>query len=57
MIILYPNFFFKMIYGIFKVFLTKRTKDKIHVYSKKENLLKLIDSSQLLEEHGGSSHF
>lgn len=38
MIALFPNWFFKMMYGIVKVFLTKRTKDKIKIVSELKDL-------------------
>ncbi|KAL4471805.1 hypothetical protein ABPG72_008823 [Tetrahymena utriculariae] len=55
--ILHPNWFFKTVYAVVKPFLTSRTKSKITVVDKTEELKKFFEPSELLIEHGGTSDY
>ncbi|EAR93079.1 divergent CRAL/TRIO domain protein (macronuclear) [Tetrahymena thermophila SB210] len=55
--ILHPNWFFKTIYAVVKPFLTSRTKSKITIVDKTEELKKFFEPSELLIEHGGTSDY
>lgn len=51
------NWFFKLMYGVIKPFLTQRTKDKMIIIGKQEDFFKYFEPENLLPEHGGTSDF
>jgi len=55
--ILHINWLFRMMWNIVSVFLSKRTKSKIHVLSGIDELKKHFSEDNLLKEHGGKSDF
>jgi len=55
--ILKPNWFFKMIFGLIKPFLSDKTKNKVKLINKNEELLNYFDPENLLKEYGGTSTF
>lgn len=55
--ILRPNWFFKMIVGMIKPFLSDKTKKKLKLISNPKELLNYFDSDQLGREYGGTSTF
>jgi len=55
--ILKPNWFFKMIFGLIKPFLSDKTKNKVKLINKNEELLNYFEPENLLQEYGGASKF
>lgn len=55
MYVLNPNWFYKMMFAVVKPFLDDKTKKKIVLVSKLDELKKDFDPSQLMVEHGGTS--
>lgn len=56
--VLKPNWFFKMIYGAMKPFLSEKTKNKMKLIDNpQKDLLKYFDSENLLKEYGGTSTY
>ncbi|EAR84753.1 divergent CRAL/TRIO domain protein (macronuclear) [Tetrahymena thermophila SB210] len=57
LIVFKPTWLFKFVYAIVKPFLSKRTKEKIVLLKKEEEILKYISKEELLAEYGGTSTF
>jgi hypothetical protein len=55
--VLRPNWFFKMIVGIIKPFLSEKTKKKLKLIDKPQDLINYFDADQLGKEYGGTSPF
>ena len=55
--ILKPNWFFKMIVGMMKPFMSDKTKKKIKVVNNTKELLDYFEPENLLKEYGGTSDF
>lgn len=57
MYVLFPNWFYKLMFGVVKPFMDEKTKKKILLVNKVEELQKDFDRSELLIEHGGTSTY
>lgn len=57
LIILYPNLLFRTLFAVIKPFLNARTKSKILVVTKLDQLQQEISPENLLIEHGGECKF
>lgn len=55
--IINPNWFFKVLFTIIKPFLNSRTRKKIKIVQKNEDLLEFFDKENLLKELGGTSDY
>jgi len=55
--ILHANWLFKLIYGMIKPFLADKSRKKMRIISKKEDLLNYFDKDQLLPEYGGTAKY
>lgn len=55
--ILHVNWFFWAIFKIIRPFLSKKTSEKIHVLGNLDELKEFFDSSNLMQEYGGSSEY
>ena len=55
--ILHINWFFRLMYGIFKPFLSKKTRDKIKIMGRVSEMRNYFDDENLLACHGGTSEF
>lgn len=55
--ILKPNWFFKMIFGMVKPFLSEKTKGKLKLINKNEELLNYFEPEYLLKEYGGTADY
>lgn len=55
--ILKPNWFFKMVFGMVKPFLSEKTKNKLKLVNKNEELLNYFEPQNLLKEYGGTADY
>lgn len=55
--IINPNWFFKVMFTIIRPFLNSRTKKKIKIIEKNEDLYEFFEKDSLLRELGGTSDF
>ena len=55
--VLHANWLYKTMYALIKPFLSPKTKEKIKIVARNEDLLEYFDQDQLLPEHGGSSKY
>eukprot|EP00357_Protocruzia_adherens_P004485 CAMPEP_0115004304 /NCGR_PEP_ID=MMETSP0216-20121206/19116_1 /TAXON_ID=223996 /ORGANISM="Protocruzia adherens, Strain Boccale" /LENGTH=304 /DNA_ID=CAMNT_0002370253 /DNA_START=52 /DNA_END=966 /DNA_ORIENTATION=- len=53
--VLHTNWFYWLVWNIIKPFLAKKTKEKIHIMSKPEDLLEHFDADMLSTEYGGDN--
>lgn len=53
--IINPNWFFKVMFTIISPFINSRTRKKIKIIAKNEDLLEFFDKDSLLRELGGTS--
>ena len=57
MYVLHPNWFYKVVFGMIKPFLDEKTRQKIKLVDKLEDLKEEFREDQLLVEHGGTSTY
>lgn len=52
--VLGANFFYRAMWKIVSIFVSKRTEEKIHLLEEVEELRNFISEDNLIEEYGGS---
>ena len=57
MYVLKPNWFYKLMVGMIRPFLDEKTRNKIKLVDKLDDLKKHFDDDQLMIEHGGTSPY